>query len=104
MTTPEEYEDYDRWMDMKVRSAVEPSSDPEAVHGWFSLSYCNHLVLPRTLLQSMPTDWQKRFITALDQLQAAYAHLDPPSCYRVDAARECDNCDGMGTLHGEKYD
>lgn len=48
----------------------------EAVHGWFGLTYANYLVLPRTLLQSMPDEWQGRFVACLEELDAAFAHLD----------------------------
>lgn len=59
-------------------------ADPEAVHGWFGLSYSNYLVLPRTLMQSMPAAWQGRIVALLEEMQAAYAHIEHPS-YEVRA-------------------
>lgn len=41
-------------------------SDP--IHNWFGLSYANYLVLQRSLLQSMPEEWQERFVKCLRQL------------------------------------
>lgn len=111
--TLEEREAYDKWMDLKVRSASYTEADVD-VHTWFSLTYSNYLVLHRSLLQSMPMDWQRRFVTAVEQLQAAYAHLEMDDSYEVKVlARhteytlqyfECDNCDGNGTLQGENWD
>ena len=41
------------------------------VHSFFGLTYANYLVLHRSILQSMPEDWQEKFVTLLDQLDAA---------------------------------
>lgn len=38
-------------------------------HGWFSLSYASYLVLPRSALQSMPLDWQQRFVALMEEWQ-----------------------------------
>lgn len=38
------------------------------VHTYFGLSYANYLVVPRSVLQSMPEDWQHKFIELMDQL------------------------------------
>ena len=58
------------------------------IHEWFSLSYSNYLVLPRTLLQSMPIEWQERMVACLTELQDAFEHLPQPEAYRVEAATE----------------
>jgi hypothetical protein len=47
----------------------------------------DHLVIPRSLAQSMPLRWQQRFIGLLADLHDAYAHLDWP-LYQVVATRE----------------
>jgi hypothetical protein len=60
------------------------SEDSEPVHLWFSLSYANYLVLPRSVLQSMSEEWQRRFVACLEELDAAAGHLDWPS-YAVNA-------------------
>ena len=54
------------------------------IHEYFELSYSSHLVISRTLLQSMPTKWQEHFTTLLRELDSAYAHLDHPE-YQVTA-------------------
>lgn len=64
------------------------------VHTWFSLTYANYLVVPRTLLQSMPKDWQARFVVLLDELGDAFDHIPQADSYDVRAgtwqmAAEC---------------
>ena len=41
----------------------------DAIHGWFGLTYSNYLVLPRSLLQSMPDEWQTKFVELLEEAQ-----------------------------------
>lgn len=65
----------------------------EAVHGWFGLSYANYLVLPRTLMQSMPDDWQARMVACLTEMHAAFRHVQHADTYKVDAAEFRDVCE-----------
>jgi hypothetical protein len=46
-------------------------ADDEPIHGHFGLSYSNYLVLPRSVLQSMPEKWQHRFVDLLGDIEAA---------------------------------
>lgn len=62
--------------------------ESEAIHLHFSLSYANYLVLPRTLLQSMPDVWQARFVAMLDELREAFRHVPQAEAYKVEAAKE----------------
>ncbi len=39
---------------------------------WFGLTYSSYLVLPRTLLCGMPTDWQARMVALLEEMRATY--------------------------------
>ncbi len=58
----------------------------EPVHLHFSLSYCSYLVLHRSLMQSMPLAWQRRFVVLIDELEAATNHLeDKPESFMVKA-------------------
>lgn len=50
--------------------AAEPY-DFEAVHTYFGLTYANYLVLHRTRLQSMPDEWQRKFVALLVELDDA---------------------------------
>lgn len=62
------------------------SGDPahDDIHTWFNLTYANYLVLPRSVLQSMPDEWQSSFVGLLEELSAAYGGLDWPD-YTVNA-------------------
>lgn len=62
--------------------------DRPDVHIWFGLSYSNYLVLHRTLLQSMPKEWQRDFVAKLDELHEAFVHVEQAQCYKVEAAHE----------------
>lgn len=42
--------------------------DHEAIHLWFGLSYASYLTIPRSILQSMPDEWQKKFVILLGEL------------------------------------
>lgn len=76
----------------------------EAIHDWFGLTYANYLVLPRAVLQSMPSEWQERFVLCLRQLGDATRELEFPASYDVRVlARhadcitpfvECPDCEG----------
>ncbi|MFE4658131.1 hypothetical protein ACFRFJ_15780 [Streptomyces hydrogenans] len=63
-----------------------PTDGP--IHAHFGLSYCNYEVLHRTLMQSMPTEWQERMVACLDELQAAFSHVPQPEIFDVHAATE----------------
>jgi hypothetical protein len=43
----------------------------DALHAWFELSYAHYLTIPRSILQSMPIEWQERFAACLRELDAA---------------------------------
>lgn len=38
------------------------------VHHWFGLSYAQYLTIPRSVLQSMPGEWQRTFAACLAEL------------------------------------
>lgn len=93
--------------------APEPVVEVEAIHGWFELTYANYLVLPRSVLQSMPDEWQARFVGLLREMETAFGHLDWPS-YSVRALKrdaelitvyedcgECDDGSGVGPDGGD---
>jgi hypothetical protein len=67
-------------------NAPHPTDGP--IHEHFGLSYCNYLVLHRTLMQSMPIDWQERMVACLEELAAAFPHVEQPECFDVKAATE----------------
>ena len=72
------------------KAALEPryvrQSGP--MHEWFGLSYSSYLVLHRSMIQEMPTEWQARLRQCLDELDEAFAHIindeaQFKSCYVV---------------------
>lgn len=38
------------------------------IHRYFSLSYANWLIIPRTIMMDMPCEWQKKFVELLTEL------------------------------------
>ena len=58
------------------------------IHEYFGLTYASYLVLPRTLLQSMPDGWQERFVAMLEEMDAAFDHVPQADVYEVKAAVE----------------
>lgn len=43
----------------------------EPVHMWFELTYAQYLTVPRSVLQSMPVEWQRRLVACLEELDAS---------------------------------
>ena len=41
----------------------------EPIHEWFSLSYASYLTIPRSVLQSMPVEWQRRMVELLEEME-----------------------------------
>lgn len=65
-----------------------PEVEHDPVHKHFGLSYANYLVMPRTLLQSMPQKWQTKFVALLREFDDAFQHVPQAEAYRVEAATE----------------
>lgn len=49
-----------------IEPGVIDTSQP--IHDFFSLSYANHLVIPRSVLQSMPKPWQAAFVKLIEEM------------------------------------
>lgn len=60
---------------------------PDHVHLYFELTYASYLVWPRSIMQSMPESWQKRFVELAREIEEAVdaAKLPPTPSYRVQA-------------------
>lgn len=43
--------------------------EDDYIHNWFGLTYANYLVLPRSILQSMDTEWQKKMVDLLNEME-----------------------------------
>lgn len=45
------------------------TDENDYIHNWFGLTYANYLVLPRSILQSMSDEWQKKMVNLLNELE-----------------------------------
>jgi hypothetical protein len=45
--------------------------EQDHIHAWFELTYAQYLTIPRSVLQSMPAEWQERFVRCLEELDEA---------------------------------
>jgi hypothetical protein len=60
------------------------SNETEPVHAWFGLTYSSYLVLQRSILQSTPIKWQRKFIKLIEELEEMASDIeDLPSKYTV---------------------
>lgn len=66
-------------------TAAYPTTEP--VHEYFGLSYCNFLVVHRSIAQSMPTEWQRRFVDLMSEADRAVkdAGIETASSYTIRA-------------------
>ena len=61
------------------RAIIEPLETP--VWDWFGLTYSSYFVMPRLALQSLPIDWQKRFVALMQEAEAM--GMETPDDYEV---------------------
>lgn len=61
---------------------------PMNVHHWFELTYAQYLTVPRSILQSMPYEWQYKFVELLNELDSTFDWRPEESCYRVQLCQE----------------
>ena len=54
-----------------------------AIHQYFELTYANFLVLPRTVMMDMPTEWQDKFVALLEELDEQTSWRDELDGYSV---------------------
>ncbi|NER82767.1 MAG: hypothetical protein F6K42_25070 [Leptolyngbya sp. SIO1D8] len=75
----------------KVRRRQQDSP----IHVWFELSYAQYLTIPRAVLQSMPQDWQCRFVACLEELDSTFDWRPDEGNYWVylseESATECND-------------
>jgi len=63
--------------------------EQDPVHMFFGLSYASYQVLPRSILQSAPAWWQKRYVKLMEELDAMCEGLpDMPGSYAVQVRDE----------------
>jgi hypothetical protein len=71
-----------------TNAPIKTHSTDGPIHEWFSLSYTNYQVIPRTLMQSMPVEWQERMVACLEELRDAFSHVPQAEIYKVEAGTQ----------------
>jgi hypothetical protein len=59
------------------------TSEDRTIHEWFELTYAQYLTIPRSVLQSMPDEWQIKFVKCLEELDESFDWRPPEGCYWV---------------------
>jgi len=67
------------------------------IHNWFELSYAQYLTIPRSVLQEMPNEWQKRFVQCLEELDSTLDWRPKDGCYWVKLK------DGKGQFKKDRF-
>lgn len=67
-----------KWWVCSWFSPVHVTDEP--IHEAFGLSYASYYVMPRVVLQSMPVDWQRRFIALTEEIYRHLDYEDPDYC------------------------
>lgn len=62
------------------------------IHHFFNLSYASYLVLPRSMLQSMPKDWQAKFVMMLEEIRDMFGDYPEDGTYKVRLRDEQGRC------------
>ena len=75
-------------MDIKELIIKHEVPEHEAVHNWFGLSYSSYMVFQRTVLQSMPDEWQQQFVALLQEIEDKIDTSDFPTKYMVKAKND----------------
>lgn len=60
-----------------------PFDETAPVSSFFSLSYANYLVLPRSVMQAMPLGWQRDMVKLLEEAGEQFGHLYEANEYDV---------------------
>lgn len=58
-------------------------NESEPIHSFFNLTYASYLVLPRSILQSAPVEWQKRFVKCIEELEELFGDVPNEGLYSI---------------------
>ena len=53
------------------------------IHLWFDLTYASYAVQPRSVLQSLPVPWQKRFVALMEEAEGLGYRWPAEGAYSV---------------------
>lgn len=56
-----------------VNVNVDYSEESEPIQLWFELSYAQYLTIPRSIMEAMPVEWQRKMAILLDELDETYS-------------------------------
>jgi hypothetical protein len=79
----DEKEEIEAELSLKRKSNDEILLSSDPIHCWFGLSYAQYLTIPRTVLQSMPIEWQRVFVKCLNQIDEVIDWMPKEGTYRV---------------------
>lgn len=65
------------------KQSWQEQAKAEAIHNWFELSYASYLVLPRSILQSAPDEWQTKFVALLEVLHGLFGDVPAEGTYHI---------------------
>jgi len=57
--------------EMGISLPPTASDSDEPIHMWFGLTYASYFVMPRSVLQAMPLQWQRRFVLLMQEAEDA---------------------------------
>ncbi len=68
-----------------MKTLIEPQSERHngEINDWFELTYSHYLVLQRSILQEMPTEWQERFISCINEIEDYFEFSEVKGEYMV---------------------
>lgn len=55
-----------------VERSPEAINCDTPVHDWFELSYAQYLTVPRSIMEAMPVEWQRRMVQCLEELDETF--------------------------------
>lgn len=55
----------------------------DRLHLWWELTYANYLTIPRSVMQSMPDEWQNKMAALLEELDETMDWRPKGGCYWV---------------------
>lgn len=58
-----------RILNAELEEYKAPQEPQRNIHQYFELTYAQYLAIPRSVLQSMPEEWQEKFVKLLDELK-----------------------------------
>lgn len=65
-------------LDLDIQQAIVIDTP---IHDWFGLTYSSYFCIPRSALEALPPDWQRRFVALMEEAEGM--GLVTPSDYVI---------------------